>query len=66
MLLTTSFTRPAVWVPKAPNLWLEIAPGSDLGAFVWSSKGFTLIVASLPYALVLDTQKGCSAITCIL
>ena len=54
------FTSPAVWVPKAPNLWLTITPGISVtyGLFNQSSKEVTSFSAPLPYAPSLDTQKG--------
>ena len=39
---------------------------SDLGASRWSLKGVALIPTALPYALFLDTQKGCSQVSCVL
>ena len=39
---------------------------SDLAAFLWSSKGVAVVPAPLPYALFLDTQKGCEVLSRIL
>ena len=49
----------AIWVPKAPIYGSKRSRDlSDLGAFLWSSKGVILILAPLPCELFPDNQRA--------
>ena len=48
-----------IWAPKAQIYGSKrYRDPSDLGAFLWSSKGVTLIIAPLPCELFLITQRA--------
>ena len=68
VLLTTILHQSSCLGSKGPNSMARnrTRDPSDLGAFLWSSKGVALIPAPLPYALCLDTQKGCSKVSWML
>ena len=68
VLLTTVLHKSSCLGSKGPKSMARNRTWdpSDLEAFLWSSKGVALIPAPLPYALFLDTQKGCSGVSCML